>query len=163
MVEELRCFWADGQSCAKSDWPACGYNWLMGFPVGIVWLVWLLYGGHRLRSASATSGWFQFDVSKIHDPIAQGMAIALSQRRSSSSHRPRFQRYMKLCAMWAEWPSFSYTPLTIAFKVAGSNGVVNPLIYSLNLPKEILNAALVITCGCAIVLARLFVSSRQRK
>ena len=34
--------------CHKTDWPACGYDWLAGVPVGVLWLVWLFYGGTRL-------------------------------------------------------------------------------------------------------------------
>ncbi|KDO25801.1 hypothetical protein SPRG_08744 [Saprolegnia parasitica CBS 223.65] len=158
---ELRCEWAssNGSGCHKTDWPACGYDWLVSVPVGVLWLVWLIYGGTRLLQ---TLSGFHFDAATIHDPIAQGMAIALSQRKSESRRRPRFQRYMKLGAMWAEWPSFMYTPLTIALKATGAERYVSPLASSLNLPTEAWNLGVVVFCGSVVLVLRVGASARNQ-
>ncbi|RHY35104.1 hypothetical protein DYB32_000426 [Aphanomyces invadans] len=112
--EALHCFWNETVgSCHKSDWSACGYDWLAKVPVGLVWLVWFFAGTYALSQF----GTLKFDTS-IHDPLGQGIAIALSQRKSTSVRRPWLLRYIKLCAIWAEWPTFTFTPLTIAFKIS---------------------------------------------
>ncbi|KDO23135.1 hypothetical protein SPRG_09943 [Saprolegnia parasitica CBS 223.65] len=129
------CFWL--QASAPAAWPSCGYSWLVSAPVSLLWGVWLVYGLGRLRQATRVTNGFQFDTDKIHDPLAQGMAVALSQRKSTSIHKPKFQRYMKLGAMWAEWPSLTYTPLTIAFKVRGSSSFLSSMLVSFNSPYEV--------------------------
>ncbi|OQR94361.1 hypothetical protein ACHHYP_01448 [Achlya hypogyna] len=148
------CFWAANGTCAKDYWPYCGYDWLISVPLALLWSVWFFYGLMRLRQASRTALGLQFDVAKIHDPLAQGMAIALSQRKSATTQRRRFQRYMKLGAMWAEWPTLTYTPLTIGFKVAGAPSWLQPLYFSLNFPLEVMNLSLAVLSCCSILVLR---------
>ncbi|OQR94344.1 hypothetical protein ACHHYP_01450 [Achlya hypogyna] len=148
------CFWATSGACEKTNWAACGFSWLVSVPVWLLWGVWGLYGLGRLRQASMLSSGIQFDVAKIHDPLAQGVAVALAQRKTSSLQRPRFQRYMKLGAMWAEWPSLTYTPLTIGLKAAGSSSFLGSLLVALNTPYEIVNLVLAIACAFSILSLR---------
>ncbi|EQC39954.1 hypothetical protein SDRG_02609 [Saprolegnia diclina VS20] len=146
------CYVAVNATCAKAAWSACGYGWLLPTPVASLWCFWLLGGGQRLLHVRTSDSGLEFDVTKIHDPLAQGKAVALSQRKSSTTSRRRLQRYMKLGAMWAEWPSLSHTPLTIAFKVAGGPPWLNPLYFSLNFPYEASNVVLVLLCTTAVLL-----------
>ncbi|EQC41044.1 hypothetical protein SDRG_02100 [Saprolegnia diclina VS20] len=143
----LACY-ANTTACRKRDWAACGYGWLATAPVGVFWLVWLVYGLRCLQRHKATNSWF--DVDKIHDPVAQGMAVALSQRRSASLRRSHLQRYMKFCAMSSEWLAFSYTPLVITFKVAGVSSDAN-VLFLLNVPSELINVVSTLVWGCLLL------------
>ncbi|ETW09567.1 hypothetical protein H310_00118 [Aphanomyces invadans] len=148
--EALHCFWNETVgSCHKSDWSACGYDWLAKVPVGLVWLVWFFAGTYALSQF----GTLKFDTS-IHDPLGQGIAIALSQRKSTSVRRPWLLRYIKLCAIWAEWPTFTFTPLTIAFKISKEESALRLLNLNVDEALEVFGVVLVACCGVGIVVLR---------
>ncbi|KAF0685784.1 Aste57867_22392 [Aphanomyces stellatus] len=148
---EAHCFWNASQPgpCRKQDWGRCGYDWLAKVPVGLVWLVWFFAGTYALSHF----GTLKFDT-KIHDPLGQGIAIALSQRKASSVHRPWVLRYIKLCAIWAEWPTFTFTPLTIAFKIAGEESMLRGLNLNFNGAFEVLGITVAGCCGVGILVLR---------
>ncbi|OQS00733.1 hypothetical protein ACHHYP_02823 [Achlya hypogyna] len=153
---QKRCYWAADAPCTKGDWGTCGFGWLRGMSFGLVWTIWASLGGYQFRSESLASI-FRFDTEVIHDPLAQaqtGIAIALSQRKSSSRRRVRLQRLLKLGGLWAEWPAFTYTPLAIAFNAMSIGHDINPLLFTLNLYNEILNLIAVIVCGACILFLR---------
>ncbi|RHY92541.1 hypothetical protein DYB37_000474 [Aphanomyces astaci] len=146
----LQCFWnATVGTCHKSDWSSCGYDWLAKVPVGLVWLVWFFAGTYALSQF----GTLKFDTT-IHDPLGQGIAIALSQRKSTSVRRPWLLRYIKLCAIWAEWPTFTFTPLTIAFKISNEEGLLRGLNLNVDAALEVFGVVLVACCGLGIVILR---------
>ncbi|OQR94661.1 hypothetical protein THRCLA_08132 [Thraustotheca clavata] len=129
------CFWANG-SCNKSNWPDCGYQWLVLAPIGFFSLLWVGIGLAMLRRVGLIQFLITFDAAKVHDPLAQGIAVALSQRKSGSEKRPWLLRYLKLCAMWAEWPSFTLTPLYIAFKATNNSSIFSGLLITLCTTNE---------------------------
>ncbi|OQR99490.1 hypothetical protein ACHHYP_20243 [Achlya hypogyna] len=79
---------------------------------------------------------FHGNAANIHDPTAQGIAIALAQRKFGSVRSQRVQHIFRLCGMWTEWPSFSFSSLLIAFKVTGTPDDLNLLPLTLNLFNE---------------------------
>ncbi|EQC29460.1 hypothetical protein SDRG_12708 [Saprolegnia diclina VS20] len=107
-----------------------------------------------LQSDKSTSKHFAFDPVKIHDPLAQGIAVAMSQRLSSSARRPVFQRNMKLVGMVLELPSLLLAPLSLAFKAAGMHNVVEEWLAHLPMHTEIINLGIAAACGVLILFLR---------
>ncbi|EQC29474.1 hypothetical protein SDRG_12722 [Saprolegnia diclina VS20] len=140
--------------CRKRGWPACGYKWLVLAPVGLLWLVWLCVGIAMLQRQGGLTKLFPFDPKRIHDPLAQGVAVALSQRRSDSDKRPRLLRYLKVCAMLAEWPSFTCTPLLVAIKATNETNNLAHMLSMLTTTSEAINVLLAAFCGICILLLR---------
>ncbi|KDO20329.1 hypothetical protein SPRG_21423, partial [Saprolegnia parasitica CBS 223.65] len=101
------CYASPNTTCSTAVWPTCGYSWLLQTPVVLLWGVWLMGGGRLLLYYQYAARGLHFNATTVHDPLAQGKAIALSQRKAPTTSRRRLQRYMKLGAMWAEWPSLS--------------------------------------------------------
>ncbi|OQS01360.1 hypothetical protein ACHHYP_01205, partial [Achlya hypogyna] len=137
----VQCF-AD-VACTKGDWAACGYAWLYVVPVGVLWFVWI---GVGLAMLIRTGRRVQFDPGVVHDPLAQGIAIALAQRKSDTERRPRLLRYLKLCAMWAEWPLFTFTPLNIALKSTGNATPWSNMLLMLSATSEAVNLLIALVC-----------------
>ncbi|OQS00746.1 hypothetical protein ACHHYP_02822 [Achlya hypogyna] len=125
--------------------------WLTYVPILLLITYWLAYGLYMLQRDAPLARLLQFDVSRIHDPVAQGIAIALSQRKNSSERRSNLQHNMKLCAMWAEWPSLTYAPLAVAFKVAKTDGFVRPAIFSFNF-NDLYNVATGFQLGRIVII-----------
>ncbi|OQR99481.1 hypothetical protein ACHHYP_06017 [Achlya hypogyna] len=149
------CYWNETRgSCYKADWKACGYAWLNVAPVGLFAAVWVGFGITLLRHHGFLLGLFQVDASSIHDRIAQGIAIALSQRKFGSVRQRQLQRYLKLCAMCSEWPTYTFTPLSIAFKVSGTPPIIDSLLFSLNFTNERWNLGLAVSAGVTIAFLR---------
>ncbi|RLO13392.1 hypothetical protein DYB28_000549 [Aphanomyces astaci] len=93
-------------------------------------------------------------VQTSNDIGGAGIAIALSQRKSTSVRRPWLLRYIKLCAIWAEWPTFTFTPLTIAFKISNEEGLLRGLNLNVDAALEVFGVVLVACCGLGIVVLR---------
>ncbi|KDO24728.1 hypothetical protein SPRG_10262 [Saprolegnia parasitica CBS 223.65] len=140
--------------CRKHDWAACGYAWLVLAPVGFLWIVWLGVGIVMLQRHGGLTKLFPFDPKRIHDPLAQGVAVALSQRRSDSVKRPRLLRYLKVCAMVAEWPSFTCTPLLVAMKATNESHNLTHMLSMLTTTSEAINVLVAALCGVCILLLR---------
>ncbi|OQS00732.1 hypothetical protein ACHHYP_02819 [Achlya hypogyna] len=168
-----QCY-STGGACAKAAWAACGYEWLILGPVGLIWACWFFLGLYMLYSDGSLHTVFRFDTKRIHDPLSQGIAIALSQRKYESNKQPRVLRYVKLCAMWAEWPTFSMTPLTLAYKVAGTQGYLEEINLAFNTIIEVATAGFaelnargvnltmaVVCCGIILLLRRSAKSTPQ--
>ncbi|CAK4469311.1 unnamed protein product [Aphanomyces euteiches] len=165
-ASDAQCFYSTAfNSCRKRDWGLCGYNWLAKVPVGLVWLVWFFAGTYALSQF----GTLKFGAN-IHDALGQGpfsklrflsltpsvgIAIALSQRKSTVVGQPRLLRYIKLCAILAEWPTFTFTPLTIALKVGAQNTSLSAMVnWNLSTAFEILGVVSAAGCGLAIMILR---------
>ncbi|OQR97040.1 hypothetical protein THRCLA_07101 [Thraustotheca clavata] len=152
-MSELRCWWNESSvACLKSDWPACGYNWLINGPVSLFAIVWFLLGLFMLHRDGSIATAFRFSAARIHDPLAQGIAVAMAQRKYGALQQPRLLRYVKLCAMWAEWPTFTMTPLTVAYKVAGTSGYLEEISLTFSSIIEGVELSLAIVCGSIILL-----------
>ncbi|EQC25236.1 hypothetical protein SDRG_16891 [Saprolegnia diclina VS20] len=155
-MEELRCFWNASAACTQEEWNPCNYGWLWEAPIGFVTLLWLVLGAAMLHHGPSTTRHFELDVAKIHDPLEQGMAIALAQRKTTSKKRPWLLRAMKLLGMWAEWPAYTYAPLPIAFRAVEIEDVVETLAMRVSPVTDVLFLALaVLGLLGALVLRRL--------
>ncbi|KDO24734.1 hypothetical protein SPRG_10268 [Saprolegnia parasitica CBS 223.65] len=162
---EERCFWSARanatSACAKTTWTACGYESLVLTPILLLCVYWLAFGVYMLRKDDSTTKLLTFDVARIHDPVAQGIAIALAQRRHTTEKPSHFQHNMKLCAMWAEWPALSYAPLSVALKVISADEPINSVIFSLNVTNETVNVA--VACTCAVLVSSLWLYKTWRR
>ncbi|OQR87291.1 hypothetical protein ACHHYP_09224 [Achlya hypogyna] len=127
------------EPCAARSWGDCGFEWLHAAPIASFCLVWTLLGGRMLFHSGAAPSLFRRDPAKLHDHIAQGVAIALAQRRYGSLRVQRVQRMLRLSAMWTEWLEFTLAPLNIAFMVTGSPSELYSLLFTLNVANEPLN------------------------
>ncbi|OQS01378.1 hypothetical protein ACHHYP_01206 [Achlya hypogyna] len=117
-MAEPACFWNTSRQCDQLDWPTCGYGWLIEAPIGLIALVWLVLGAVMLRCAAVRI--FELDVTKIHDPLAQGIVLVFIGSRLNIAT----SRRMKLLGMWAEWPAYTFAPLPVAFRAAGIQDAV---------------------------------------
>ncbi|OQS02062.1 hypothetical protein THRCLA_05536 [Thraustotheca clavata] len=140
--------------CEQSAWHDCGYAWLQLAPIYLFVVVWIGVGAIILWKEGSITNVFELDASKVHDRVVQGIAIALAQRKYDSEHQERFQRYVRLCAMCAEWPSFTLTPLAIAFKFTGTPWFVNVLAFYLNFVDEDWNVALTLISILVVIVLR---------
>ncbi|EQC29480.1 hypothetical protein SDRG_12728 [Saprolegnia diclina VS20] len=160
-----RCFWSArpnaSSACEKTTWDTCGYASLLLTPIVLLCVYWLAFGVYMLRKDDSTTKLLTFDVARIHDPVAQGIAIALAQRRHTTEKPSHFQHNMKLCAMWAEWPSLSYAPLSVALKVISADEPINSVVFSLNVTNETANVA--IACSCAVLVSSLWLYKTWRR
>ncbi|OQR87292.1 hypothetical protein ACHHYP_09222 [Achlya hypogyna] len=117
------CSWdSEVSKCAVTDWTACGYHWLHVAPIGSYWCVWIGLGLYVLHHNGSLRGFFRVNPAEMHDYVAQGIAIALRQRKDGS-----LQRSLRLGAMWAEWPAFTLVPLQIAFTITGEPSIFRSL------------------------------------
>ncbi|KDO18805.1 hypothetical protein SPRG_15891 [Saprolegnia parasitica CBS 223.65] len=138
------CFWnATIGACAKEHWASCGYTWLNVAPVGLFATLWLCYGVRLLQRHGFLARFLQLNASTIHDQVAQGIPVdwcsvgATMCRKFGSDQQLQLQRYVKLCAMCSEWPTYTFAPLSIAFKVSGTPPIVDSLLFSLNFTHEV--------------------------
>ncbi|KDO25800.1 hypothetical protein SPRG_08743 [Saprolegnia parasitica CBS 223.65] len=148
------CFSSGSLPCTKADWPACGYAFVSDAPFAVLGVLWLGYGLVHLRRSGSAGSFLHSNVDAIHDPVAQGIAIALAQRKSDSRRRVRLQRYVKLLGMWAEWPSYTYTPLAIGLQATGAHGLINPNLITFNDYSESLNVIVAVLSGSVLLLLR---------
>ncbi|OQS03773.1 hypothetical protein THRCLA_03935 [Thraustotheca clavata] len=138
----------------KNDWPLCGYGWLNLIPVAPYIIVWIVVGGYYLYRSHFIVRISHINASAIHDQVAQGIAIAKSQRRLAIVRRFRIQRYVKLCAMCFEWPSYTFTPFYIALRATHTPPFINGVLLSLNFTNENWNLILAFTAGTIIFILR---------
>ncbi|OQR99482.1 hypothetical protein ACHHYP_06013 [Achlya hypogyna] len=135
----------------SSDWTDCGFGWLHLAPISTYWCVWMSLGIYMLQRNGALRGLFHSDASTIHDHVAQGIAIALSQRKYGSLRQQKLQRALRLSAMWAEWLEFTLVPLELAFKLTGTPAILHTIEHSFNFTNESLNLAVAMCFGGVIV------------
>ncbi|OQR99484.1 hypothetical protein ACHHYP_06014 [Achlya hypogyna] len=136
--------------CSVANWTTCGYHWLRVAPIGSYWCVWIGFGIYMLHHNGALRGLFRGDAAAIHDYVAQGIAIALSQRKYGSLRQQRVQRALRLSAMWAEWLEFTLAPLEIAFEVTGAPAFMHSIILVFNFSNEAWNLLVALGCGALI-------------
>ncbi|EQC30503.1 hypothetical protein SDRG_11819 [Saprolegnia diclina VS20] len=151
-----RCFAADEANdtaaCAVHHWDDCGYGWLHLAPILICLCLWVLVGVWMLRPHVTLHGLLRSDAAGVHDPIAQGIAIALSQRKYRSLRQQRVQRAVRLLAMWVELPEFALVPLELAFRITGQPDGVEALMAILEFASEGSTIVMSLVCGSAMLL-----------
>ncbi|EQC26679.1 hypothetical protein SDRG_15517 [Saprolegnia diclina VS20] len=157
-----RCF-ADDEAndtvaCAVQHWDDCGYGWLRLAPILLCWCLWVLLGVGMLRRHAALHGVFRSDAARVHDPITQGIAIALSQRKYRSVRQQRFQRAVRLLAMWVEAAEFLLAPLELAFRITGHLHALETIDSSIPWAGEAGNVVLAFSSGTVMLVLHPFPS-----
>ncbi|EQC26680.1 hypothetical protein SDRG_15518 [Saprolegnia diclina VS20] len=148
-----RCFSGVHEGpCAIADWGRCEYGWLRLAPVYLYLLVWIVLGLYMLSRNGPPHGLFRSDATTVHDHVAQGIAIASSQRKYRSLRQQRFQRAVRLLAMWAEHPQFTLMPLGLAFRITGSVFRLKYVLFAFSLTREAADALLAFSCGGLLLL-----------
>ncbi|KDO18802.1 hypothetical protein SPRG_15889 [Saprolegnia parasitica CBS 223.65] len=138
-------------ACAVHHWDDCGYGWLRLAPIFLCLCLWVLLGVGMLRRHAALHGLFRSDAARVHEPIAQGVAIALSQRTYRSLRQQRFQRAVRLLAMWVEAAEFILAPLELAFRVTGHLHALETIYSSIQFAGEAGNVAMTLFGGIAML------------
>ena len=122
-MEPPGCFFQENQSCSRERWKDCedtvssGDVWFFASAC-IMWLgltlyyMWREHRRSQLRHGRVSNS---TPNDAIHDVVSQGVAVGEASRRHMGTGTKKFNliRWIKLAALWIEWPLFTFTPLSL--------------------------------------------------